>query len=199
VTQLRTLRSDCSQVDGERMARFVDSDVATAGQPEAGQPSLPLLGDLLGEVDSLRLQIPHRCFDVVAHEVELVPGGTVGGVHGQLRGRQLEDQPATTSVDVRVSENVSDEGAIRFRITAEHDDVAAPNRVLTPTRLDAGSPTRGSPAFADLQCDAEDRSSLSQPCYSSVAFGGAPPKKAASTVDGHRHSSRPPSGPVLKP
>src|SRR3954453_17595219 len=84
------------------MARLVDSDIATAGQSEPGQPSPPLLGDLLSEIDALRLQIPHRDVDVVAHEVQLVPGGTVGGVHGQLRGRQLENQPATTSVDVGV-------------------------------------------------------------------------------------------------
>lgn len=54
-------------------------------------------------------------------------------------------------------------------------------------------------ACADVRCEAEVRSSLDQPCYTSVAFGGATPKNAASTVDGQRHSSRPPSGPVLKP
>jgi hypothetical protein len=41
---------DCSHVDSERMARFVDSDLATPGQPEAGEPSPPLLGNVLGEL-----------------------------------------------------------------------------------------------------------------------------------------------------
>jgi hypothetical protein len=52
-------------------------------------------------------------------------------VYGQFRGRQLEDQPATASVDLRVSEHVSEEGAIRVRVTAEHDDVAANDHVPT--------------------------------------------------------------------
>jgi hypothetical protein len=52
-------------------------------------------------------------------------------VYGELRGRKLEDQPATTSVEMRVSEHVSEEGAIRFRITAEHDDVAAHDHLPT--------------------------------------------------------------------
>jgi len=128
---VQTVLLEWSQVDGERMARLVDSDLAAPGQPEAVQPSPTLLGDVLGELDALRLQIPHRGFQVVAHEVQLVPGRTFGRVQGQFRGRQLEDQPATASVDVAVSEHVSEEVAIRFRIAAEHDDVAAHDHVST--------------------------------------------------------------------
>jgi hypothetical protein len=52
-------------------------------------------------------------------------------VYGQFRGRQLEDQPATASVDMRVSKHVSEERTIRVRVTAEHDDVAANDHVPT--------------------------------------------------------------------
>jgi hypothetical protein len=73
-------------------------------------------------------------FQVVAHEVQLVSGGTIGRVHSQLRSRQLEDQPASACVDMRLSEDVGEEGAIRFRITAEDDDVAAKDHEADPTR-----------------------------------------------------------------
>jgi hypothetical protein len=78
-----------------------------------------------GEFDALGLQVAHGGFQVVAHEVQLVPSGSVGRVPGQLCGRELEDQPATAGVDMRLSEDVSEEDTIRLRITAEQDDVAA--------------------------------------------------------------------------
>jgi hypothetical protein len=37
--------------------------------------------------------------DVIAGQAELVMTGAVGGVSGQLRGRQGEDRPAATRVD----------------------------------------------------------------------------------------------------
>jgi hypothetical protein len=46
-------------------------------------------------------------------------------VHGQVRGRELEDQPPAASVDVRLAKDVCEEGPIRFRITTEQDDMAA--------------------------------------------------------------------------
>jgi hypothetical protein len=114
-----------------------------------GEPSPPLLGDLLGEFDALGLQVAHGGFQVVAHEVQLVPGWTVGRVCGQLRGRELEDQPATAGVDMRLTENVSEEGAIRLRITAEHDHVAPTDHGADPTRrLDTGGLSARARLFA---------------------------------------------------
>jgi len=50
---LRTALSDSLEVDRERMARLVHSDFATPGQPEPGDPSPPLLGDVLAERDDM--------------------------------------------------------------------------------------------------------------------------------------------------
>jgi len=44
--------------------------------------------------------------------VELVRLRAVGGVHGDLRGRHLEDEPAAAGVDVRATEHVPDEGPV---------------------------------------------------------------------------------------
>jgi hypothetical protein len=125
MTQIRTLEFDCSQVDGERMARLVQSDLAATGQPETGEPPPPLLRYVFCELDALGKQVSHRGFQVVAHEVQLVPGRSVGRVHGQFCRRDLEDQPSSTSVDMRLPENVCEEGAICFRISAEQDDMTA--------------------------------------------------------------------------
>ena len=119
------MRLDCSQVDRDRMPRLVQPDLAATGQPETGEPPPSLLGYVLCEFDALGLQVTDRGFQVVAHEIQLVPGRTVGRVHGQFRRRDLEDQPPATSVDMRLPEDVCEEGTIRFRISAEQDDVTA--------------------------------------------------------------------------
>lgn len=107
------------------MAWLVHSDLATAGQAEAGEPSPPLLGDVLGELDPLGAKVAHGGLYVVAHEVQLVSGWTVGGMHGQLRRGQLEDQPPAAGVHMWLLQDVSEEGAVRFRIATEQDDMAA--------------------------------------------------------------------------
>ena len=99
------VRLDCSQVDRDGMPRLVQSDLAATGQPETGEPPPSLLGYVLCELDALGLQVTDRGFQVVA-EIQLVPGRTVGRVHGQFRRRDLEDQPPATSVDMRLPEDV---------------------------------------------------------------------------------------------
>ena len=120
---------DRSQIDGARMAWLVHSDLATAGQAKAGEPPPPLVGDVLGELDALRAKVSHGGRYVIAHEVQLVSGWTVGGMHGQLRGGQLEDQPSAAGVHMWLPQDVSEEGAVRFRIATEQDDMAAIDHV----------------------------------------------------------------------
>ena len=119
-----------SQIDGARMAWLVHSDLGAAGQAKTGEPSPPLLGDVLGELDALGAKVSHGGFHVIAHEEQLVSGWAVGGMHGELCGGQLEDQPPAASVHVRLPEDVSEEGAVRFRITAEQDHMAAIDHVM---------------------------------------------------------------------
>ena len=112
------------------MAWLVHSDLAAAGQAKARKPPPPLLGDVLGELNALGAKVSHGGLYVVAHEVQLLSGWTVGGMHGQLRWGQLEDQPPTAGVHMRLLQDISEEGAVRFRVTAEHDDMAAVDHVL---------------------------------------------------------------------
>jgi hypothetical protein len=46
----------------------------------------------------------------------LVSGAIIGRVHGYLCRRQLEDEPAAASVDLGLSEHVSEERPVRFRV-----------------------------------------------------------------------------------
>ena len=118
-----------SQIDGARMARLVHSDLATAGQAKAGEPAPPFLGDVLGELNALGAKITHGGLNVVAHEVQLVFAWAISGMHGQFRWRQSEDQPPAAGVHMRLPQDVSEEGPVRFRITAEQDDMAAEDHV----------------------------------------------------------------------
>jgi len=133
-----------SKLYGEWVVWLVESDLATSGQPEVGEASPPLLRDVFGELDAFGLQISHRCREVVTHEVQRLSDWAVGGVRGELRGRQLEDQPATARIDMGLAEHVSEEAAIRLWSTAEHDDVAADEHAprLRSMRHDEGSPGR---------------------------------------------------------
>ena len=56
-------------------------------------------------------------------------------MHGKLRGRKTEDQPAASRIDMFESEHVGQERAIGVGIAAEQDDVSAvdhPTRVPDP-------------------------------------------------------------------
>src|SRR6476620_1179099 len=126
-----------SQVGGARVARLVEADVATAGQPEPGEPPPALLGEVLGELHALGAQLLHRGLHVVAREEELVRGGTLRGVHRHLRRGQLEDQPPAAGVHVRLSQDVGEEGPVRLGFTAEQHDMASVDHATT-VRREAG-------------------------------------------------------------
>jgi hypothetical protein len=56
-------------------------------------------------------------------------------MHGKLRGRKTEDQPAASRIDMVESEHVGQERSIGVRIAAEQDDVRAvdhPHRMPAP-------------------------------------------------------------------
>ena len=121
-----------------RMPWLIHPDLTATGQAKAGEPSPTLLGDVLGELNAPVAKLLHRGFHVVAHEVQLVARRPVGGVHGQLRGWEVEDQPPTAGVHVGLLENVREKGTVSFRIAAEHDDVASVDHTRT---LRAGAST----------------------------------------------------------
>src|SRR5262249_62337898 len=79
-----------------RVARFIETQGPAAGQADAcsDPPSLGAEG-LTGHTSGV--QFLHRAFDIIAHQVKLVPIVLLGWMHRRLRGRQAEDQPGPTS------------------------------------------------------------------------------------------------------
>src|SRR5262245_11304208 len=78
---------------------LVDAELAAAGQPQLRQHAPALILGRLAD-HTVRTHPPDEGLDVVAHEVELVHVVLVGRVHGDLRRRQPEDEPALTHVHV---------------------------------------------------------------------------------------------------
>jgi len=83
----------------------------------------------VGDGDAPGGQVRQRLLDVVAHQVELVLPLPVCGMHGDLGGRQLEDQPAITGVDPCKSEHVTYEDPISLRVGAVENDVCSVDHV----------------------------------------------------------------------
>jgi len=106
------------------MSGLVQPHLAPARQAQARQAPPPGFGDC-GERRSFSGQLVHRCVQVVAHQVELMRRGAFGGVHGDLGGRKLEDQPVGSGVDIRVVEHVPKEGTSGFGAVTVDDDVGA--------------------------------------------------------------------------
>src|ERR1700686_5215187 len=104
------------------MLRLVETDVASAGEPDAGHRTPPGFVHLRTP-NALLAQYLYLSLEVVTHEIELVPGAFLRGMNGHLCRRQSEDQPTATSVNRGKSEDVSEEGAISGRVPAVADHV----------------------------------------------------------------------------
>jgi hypothetical protein len=102
---------------------FVESELATAGQPERRHQAEALVADLLRELDTLSAKLLDRRAHVLAHQIELVMGIFVGRVSGELGGRKGEDQPSAAGINRGETEHVAEEDPIRLRIRGENDRV----------------------------------------------------------------------------
>src|SRR5262249_20454812 len=76
------------------VAWLVERKFGPARQPDRRPRPPARVRDRMGDLDSLCGQLCERGLDVVAHQVELVFGRSVGRMHTDLGGWQLEDQPA---------------------------------------------------------------------------------------------------------
>src|SRR6185436_16837409 len=133
----RTGRSSASaraEVESRRVGRLVETDLAAAGQHEGGLDPPGRLGNL-AVADTLGCQRFEVGAQVVAHEVEdgsqelslsmKLSTGFVGGMDGDLGGRERKDQPASTDVDETKSQDVAQEHPVGVRILAVEEDVSA--------------------------------------------------------------------------
>ena len=110
------------QVVHDGVAWLIDRQIRAARQLYRGEQTPALVADWVGDRDASGGQVRQHLLDVVTHQVELVLPLPIGGMNGDLGGRQLEDQPTTASVNPGISEHVADEDPVGLCIgTVEND------------------------------------------------------------------------------
>ncbi len=103
--------------------RLVEADLAAARKPDLrDRTPTRFLDDRAS--NTLRVEPLHLGREVVAHQVQL-RRRSVRRMHGQLRGREAEDEPTAASIDMLEAEHVAQERPIGVGITTEQDDVRA--------------------------------------------------------------------------
>jgi DNA-binding CsgD family transcriptional regulator len=122
-----------SAVQRRGVPRLVDRELAAVRQPDRGQQAPALVGDVPGHLDALGAQLGQGGADVVAHQVQLVAGVSIGRVHGQLGGRQGEDEPAAARVHRRQVQHVGEERPDPLGVRGEDDRVHTGDHVPSLT------------------------------------------------------------------
>src|SRR5690242_8628073 len=122
------------------MPRLIEPEPAAAWQGDLGQQT-PALIAYLGASDARRGQFRHRLFDVVAHQVELVPATVFGWMQGYFGRGQREDQPAMAGVGGGKLQHVAEEPAISLRTGGVEDGVGTGYHRASLSQA-AGSGTR---------------------------------------------------------
>ncbi len=87
-----------------RMLGLVQTNHTAPWKSDLGHGSPASLLDL-GTLNTSVSKCPHVAREVIAHEVQLRPCH-LGGMNGELRRRQTEDQPSATGIDVVEAEYV---------------------------------------------------------------------------------------------
>src|SRR3984893_9074252 len=105
------------------MGGLVHGDVATVGEDDRRGAAEAPFGDFAVEFNALVAKRGHRRVDVVAHQIELMVPGFLGGMNAELGGWQREDQPTVTGVDGRKLEHVAKETAYGISVAREHERV----------------------------------------------------------------------------
>src|SRR5262249_15325990 len=112
------------EIDRGRMSWLVQADFPATGKSECGEEAPTLVRDPAAN-GAFGVQRARHRLDVVAHQVDLMTAVLGGRVHRDLGRRQREDEPALSGIDVGESEDVAQEGAIRFGILAVDDRMCA--------------------------------------------------------------------------
>jgi hypothetical protein len=113
------------------MIRLVETDFASAGQPDPGDRTPPCFFQSRTN-DALPLELRYLGLQIGAHQEELASDIFLGGMYCQFRRRQREDEPTVPRVHGGKPEDILEEGAISRRIVAVDDHVGAKDHGLTP-------------------------------------------------------------------
>src|SRR6266849_5075744 len=104
-----------------RVARLVQLDLYITRHLEVGNEAVALIGNLICENHTARLQLCDGLLDVVAVKRNVVSAGgcavvLVGRVAAHIGLGEVEDQPTPTHVRVRKTKLVAQEGTQRLRL-----------------------------------------------------------------------------------
>jgi hypothetical protein len=149
------------------MPRFVQTDLAGAGDREVRDATPALVLDRRCELGALSLEFLDRVVDVVAHEEQsMVPRPSPparAGMHSDLGRRQREDQPAVACVHALEAQHVAQERAGSLGIFRKDDRVRPSDHagiVVSPEAAGApalvggeGGPGRGRAARGAVASD----------------------------------------------
>ncbi len=138
---------DCSSPDwlgnglGTLMARLINSELASARQDQCRERSPFLILDRAAR-DADRLHFGNESLDVVAHQIQLVDAVLGGGMDGNFRRRESENEPTLADIDTRQSEHILEKTPISLGVSAvdngmrtdEHDNSSPP--ILEITAID---------------------------------------------------------------
>jgi len=106
------------------VARLVEAKVATARKSQRAQEAPPFITDGAA-CDALFPKLANLCLHIVAHEIELMPAVTFGGMAGNLGRRYGEDQPTATRVNGGKPQHVAEKSPIRLSVAGIDDRVHA--------------------------------------------------------------------------
>jgi hypothetical protein len=113
------------------MVWLVKTNVTSTGQPDPGHRTPPCFFHFR-TADALFLERHYQCLQIGAHQIELVPDISFGGMDGQFRRRQREDEPTVPRVNGRKTKDLLEEGPISRRISAVNDHVGTKDHELAP-------------------------------------------------------------------
>ena len=109
------------------MPRFVQTDLARAGDLELRDATPALVLDRRCELGALSLEFLDRLLDVVAHDEQgMMPRlspPTLAGMHSKLGRRQREDQPAGAGVHGLEAQDVAQERPGSLGVLGKDDRV----------------------------------------------------------------------------
>ena len=136
----------CRSLKRGGMSRLVDAEIATSGQSDRGKSTEARIGWRRHEFDPVGGEFGDGRVDVVAHQIQLVPAGTLGRMYAHLRWRHGEDQPAMAGINVGEAELVPQECPVGFGVCALDQRVQTSYHQVMLARLPI--------SFAYLECTA---------------------------------------------
>jgi hypothetical protein len=113
------------------MLRLIQTDLTATGKLDPGDRT-PSNFLNIGTRHAFFVERGYLGLEIVAHEVEFVPGVLFVGMDRSFRWGQRKNHPSVASIYGLESEDILEEGAVSVRIFAEHDHMRTENHEPPP-------------------------------------------------------------------